>query len=115
MLFISSSVQACSDFFSEKQKAIIETVISKETQKSEDIINSKHTETVFQISQRNEGFSIGIRKNASNFDVNPNHFFNVIPPQIVSLLNYIYTLSYLENISKVIFSILFNEILPNAP
>lgn len=115
MLFISSSVHACSDFFAEKQKTILETVISKEIQKNEDIINSKQNETVFQISQRNEGFSIGIRKSGNNFDVNPNHFFNIIPSQIVSLLNYIYTLSYLENISKVIFSILFNEIFPNAP
>ena len=85
MLFISLSAQACSISLFEENKTIIGTVISTDKQKSEDIINSKHNESVLQLSQKNEGFSIGIRKTGSNFDINPNQLMNIIPSQFSCL------------------------------
>ena len=116
MLFISSTVQACSEFFTQEEKTVVATIINKDIHNNdEDAITTRQHNYSLQCSQREENLLVGIRKVGNAFDINPNQLMNIIPSQFTCLLTYIYTLAYLENISKVIFSILFNEILPNAP
>ena len=115
MLFISASVQACSDFFTNEEKIVVSTIINKEMHKDEDAITTRQNNINLQCSQREENLLIGIRKVGNSFDINPNQLINIIPSQFTCLLTYIYTLAYLGNISKVIFSLLYYQIFPNAP
>ncbi len=81
----------------------------------DDILNSKHEDSVIQNISRNGSAVIGIRKMNTVFDCGASNFVNVIPLQFTNLLSYIYSLVYLENKSKVNFSLIFSEVLPNAP
>lgn len=81
----------------------------------DDILNSRHEDSVIQNILRNGSAVLGIRKMNTSFDCGASNFVNIIPLQFTNLLSYIYSLAYLENKSKVNFSLIFSEVLPNAP
>lgn len=111
-------ISACSSVFAEETNDIKENIpiISAVKQFEEsDVLNSKDDETVLQNVIRNGNAVFGIRKSNTSLDFGANNFINIIPLRFSGLLNYIYSLAYLENKSKVCFSLIFTEVLPNAP
>lgn len=117
-IFFTFIVFSCTNVFADETCDIKEniSVISAVKQiDTDDILNSKNDESVLQNISRNGSAVFGIRKSNISFDFGPNNFINVIPAQFINMLNYIYSLAYLENKSKVNFSLIFSEVLPNAP
>ncbi len=80
-----------------------------------DILNSKDSGQIIEFIQKNDTISSFQRKNDNRSDGNLNKLSFFIGNIIRQVISYNYNKSFLDNKSKVNFSVILSSILPNAP
>lgn len=116
--FLIYIVTICANAFCDEFSAVdtikrTDTVFSF-TQHKTDFVATKNNETITQTAGKDETLNLN-NKFSGNTDGNWGNCFFFYNSQFKKILNYLYTLSFLEIKSKIRFSQILTEIFPNAP